>query len=546
MIESPYFQFCSVVEAEHRQKVHDVHTLESTLETRDLRPSQRMMDPTLAVKKFYRTGSLSHDSSHRSFEALDITVHYLIFNIWNSDSLIYIQNIDPFNLAFNFNSLPLPHLFIPQSIIDDFGMRYGFVMNRMNAVRQEIVIHTPELLGTIGNGQQNTYDIFKVINLLVIIIRFYIQVEFIVSKISCHLSHTLLLRLHRNKEKEKNPILSWFDNELHKSSTTSCISTAIHGCRMYLVSMSKHKHSRQTPSSSVSNSLQVPVTQLELHCLTLLDELNSYVILINQSEHIIAAVKQCQSVKIFNATTSTISLINNLTMHSSTTFIDSLKDMANYNEKAEDIFKYSKIVTALVCQIRQGNPAGISTFFKHLVTCCLQSQSQSQHSSHLLQRPPTQHIILSLMAILSSMVPELRIWRLIYANKTANKAEVVSKASMNGRIWVDSQHEIITRLICELLGIPMHSSSAVDSYILKQQSQGQSSVPVEDIANALKFRSLFSLAGQFYASEEGEVTALPSSKEDFISCALKLLHTAALRDWIIDRDITSKYLTCFV
>ena len=107
------YSYCSLQEAEYRQRTEDVHMLEATDATRLLRINERVVDPQRIVKKFIRSGSLDlHKSfTHRSLSQLESTVTYLLMEIWN----VYKDDE---------NLLPVV---------------YAFVQDRMQAVRQDVI-----------------------------------------------------------------------------------------------------------------------------------------------------------------------------------------------------------------------------------------------------------------------------------------------------------------------------------------------------------------------------------------------------------------------
>ena len=97
--------YCSEEEGLDRERMLDVHVLEATDETKALAPSKRLIDPSKAVRKFIRSGgdNLHQKLPPRSIEAL------------HSELSVTALDRRP------------------------DGVHYAFVMDRMNAIRQELV-----------------------------------------------------------------------------------------------------------------------------------------------------------------------------------------------------------------------------------------------------------------------------------------------------------------------------------------------------------------------------------------------------------------------
>ena len=102
--------YCSLQEAEYRQRTEDVHMLEATDTTRHLQITKRVVDKYRIVKKFVRSGSLDLHKSFtpRTLSQLESTVIYLLLEIWD------VNKNDE-------NMLPIV---------------YAFVQDRIQAVRQ--------------------------------------------------------------------------------------------------------------------------------------------------------------------------------------------------------------------------------------------------------------------------------------------------------------------------------------------------------------------------------------------------------------------------
>jgi hypothetical protein len=166
--------FCSEEEGRSRERMLDVHVLEATDETKALAPSRRLIDPLRAVRKFIRSGgdNLHNRLPPRSIEALRSTARYL--------SQLWIQSREASRTSKEGESA---------------GVHYAFIMDRINAIRQELV------------GRQPTMEIMR---LLLHISRLYIYMEMCCQE-SLAVGHEC----------------GWFDPHMHTSSEVSCITAAL-------------------------------------------------------------------------------------------------------------------------------------------------------------------------------------------------------------------------------------------------------------------------------------------------------------------------------
>ncbi len=162
------YAYCSEVEARERQSRYDIDPLEATEATKLERRELREHDPLKIIKKFNRSAAgedmQSKYASSRSNEELYSCALYLQ-DLWNINK----------NNAFN---------------------TYGFIMDRIRAIRQEIVI------------ENITVDSYKVVDILDVIVSFYIQSW-----------EDIIVLGSRNS--------AWFDEVLHQRALSSCLASII-------------------------------------------------------------------------------------------------------------------------------------------------------------------------------------------------------------------------------------------------------------------------------------------------------------------------------
>ena len=175
MAESEW-QMCSEAEGEERERYCDVHVLEATDATREGPAKLRRADPRRCVRKFIRSGGDNLHSLYpaRSFTSLKQTVAYLT-HCW------YLKSTE--------------------SDYHGVAVCYHFVMDRLNAVRQELVSESRKGL--------------EVLQVLLHTVRLYI---YMLSK--CRHLFLILNRTVGTGEQ-------WFDSVMHDNSTTSCITAAL-------------------------------------------------------------------------------------------------------------------------------------------------------------------------------------------------------------------------------------------------------------------------------------------------------------------------------
>ena len=266
------YMYCNKNEAVQRQKDHDIHQLESTNDTSHFDITKRIMLPSRIVKRYLRSSSNDIYKSYepRTSEQLIKTVHYLLSKIW------FIGNNDH------------NHHYV---LTFPLSVRYSFIMDRLQAVRQELVLcETPSDVS---------------IPILCNICQYYI-----------HSMHTCSID-QASSTSSSNSI--WYDSQLHETALNTCI-TRIQGsltntnnnnnnhiilCTMAVYSIlirvtdilknifnSLSSSSSSSSSSSILSSIQIP----DIQCKELYPNTNGsdddYSQLLQMSWKCVAALKQ--------------------------------------------------------------------------------------------------------------------------------------------------------------------------------------------------------------------------------------------------------------
>ena len=227
------YMFCSRGEVLERARICDVHLFEATDESSDRKNpmSCRVMDPCRAVRKFTRSGSSDLHKTYepRSFTQLHATVHYLLGDIW-------WQSTNQSCNRWNRNLLGKSG--------SDLGLAYTFVMDRLQAVRQDII--------SLNIFQSNPFGAIKLLRDIII---FYVNsMHLITSGYGALVASpsptpgdrqpnaTLLYgESYSNghfqtddKGTSASPcisISSWFDLHSHESALSSSLTTNLGFCR---------------------------------------------------------------------------------------------------------------------------------------------------------------------------------------------------------------------------------------------------------------------------------------------------------------------------
>lgn len=231
--------FCSRGEVFERARICDVHLLEATSESADSRLplSLRVIDPSRAVKKFTRSGSSDLHKTYepRSFPQLQATVQYLLRDIWWQSTSQFIdgRNRHPSGKSGS-----------------DVSSAYTFVMDRLQAVRQDII--------SLNMFLSNPTDVIKLLKDIII---FYINSMYLITSdydriVGCPtstqgirkqrkgtpiygssssdvVSQTGMIDNNANNSTSSVPstkLSSWFDLHSHESALSSIITTSLSFC----------------------------------------------------------------------------------------------------------------------------------------------------------------------------------------------------------------------------------------------------------------------------------------------------------------------------
>lgn len=232
--------FCSRGEVLERARICDVHLFEATDGSSDRKNpiSCRVIDPSRAVRKFTRSGSSDLHKTYepRSFAQLQATVHYLLRDIWWQSTK---QSCDRGN----------QHLLGKSG--SDLGLAYTFVMDRLQAVRQDII--------SLNMFVSNPHGVVKLLRDIII---FYVNSMHLITSgygaLVASPSPTAGDRKPREtpmygksyssapfqsvgKNASSAPLISissWFDLHSHESALSSSLTTNLSFCRQLPV---KHR-----------------------------------------------------------------------------------------------------------------------------------------------------------------------------------------------------------------------------------------------------------------------------------------------------------------
>ena len=386
------YGFCSSAEVLERQRVCDVHILEATFETADSKipPSARILDKARAVKKFTRSGS---SDLHKAYEPRNLTqlietAQYLIADIW-------------WNLARNTNCVRLQHTSCNRDS-HNFGSAYSFVMDRLQAIRQDIV-------------SQSTFEKNSVatIELLKLMVHFYVEsMHCITSTANLHHDQQDNVRDTRFQmgQSVRPLISSWFDLHSHENALSSCITAALSLCS------------------------QIPIELQDLHFETS-DELSANLILLSVASQLrdlfyemyVSNVGSCAAEQ---KTAAAISAMKSTLMHKTnfgSNAVNILREFLSLyplssHAKEQQCIKddlhpshlpASTIALNCLTSIRQGNSAGAVRSFLPAAA----SFSERSSRKHLLSLKTK----LMLAAMLHHMLPELRLLRCLQCDLSAPK-----------------------------------------------------------------------------------------------------------------------------
>jgi len=272
------YMYCNKNEAIQRQNDHDIHQLESTNETSHLDITKRIMLPSRIVKRYLRSSSNDMYKSYepRTSKQLIKTVHYLLSKIW------FINNNDH-----NHHHV----LTFPLSV------RYNFIMDRLQAVRQELVLcETPSDIA---------------IPILCNVCQYYIH-----SMHTCSIDQASSSSSSGGSSGSSNSI--WYDSQLHETALNTCITRiqgsltnnnninnnnnhilctmAVYSILIRVTDILKNTFNSLSTSSSSSSSILSSIQIPDLQCKELYPSTNGsdddYSQLLQMSWKCVAALKQ--------------------------------------------------------------------------------------------------------------------------------------------------------------------------------------------------------------------------------------------------------------
>ena len=178
------YLLCSQAEALAREASCDLHSLESTSETRFLAPSRRRHDPNNVVKKHVRNNT----EEPRALERLHLVVAHLVA-LWRGvRAEVHTAELGP-----------RPDAAGMSAVANNLASHYVFIVDRLTAVRQDLVaLNIPPTL--------------PLLRLLETIFDFYVSSLYECCKMAA-------LMQHRHSVANR-----WFDQTLHQGSMYSCAS----------------------------------------------------------------------------------------------------------------------------------------------------------------------------------------------------------------------------------------------------------------------------------------------------------------------------------
>lgn len=347
------WQMCSEEEGRDRELHFDVHVLEATDETKQGPTNSRKIDSRRAVRKFIRSGSDNLQCRYpaRSLASIQYTVTYLI-QCW------YLNSTET-------------------SSESDIAICYHFVMDRVNAVRQEVV--SKQIKGT------------EALNLLNSIVRLYLNM-------GCRCRQLLII--NRSKSVKKD---DWYDSIMHDNAITSCIIGALSNGNEYKLDM----------AGGCASDNEIAYIMEELTC---------YLLLQRTFQHFMKVVEQVVH------SNGTVSLFNGMC------FPDILTSM----KAALEYFPGMNPLFSMICQfigacLRGSNPSkAISIIYS------LEPRTESVMPAKGIPANGSSNALRSLpiMSLLHRFLPGLALWRLLLIECSANRGEVVSLAFLGHTLGI--------------------------------------------------------------------------------------------------------------
>ena len=392
------YRFCSTAEVLERQRVCDIHILEATFETANLKipPSARIFDKARAVKKFTRSGSsdLHKVYEPRNLTQLMATAHYLISDIW-------------WDLARNTNCVRLQHTSCNRDG-HNFGSAYSFVMDRLQAVRQDIV-------------SQSTFEKNSVatIELLKSMVHFYVESMHCITS-TANLHHDLQVNARDARSQmgqSARPLISsWFDLHSHENALSSCITAALSLCSQLPIEL-RDSHFETCDELSANLMLLSVASQLrDLFYEMYVTNVGSYA----TDQKTAAAISTVKSALMHktNFGSNAVNVLRELLS------LEAVSSHAKEQRCIEDDSHLSQLpasTIALNCliSVRQGNSAGAVRSFIYAAAPFIEETGSGGGESRRRQLPLKTKLMLA--AMLHHMLPELRLIRCLLCDLSAPK-----------------------------------------------------------------------------------------------------------------------------
>lgn len=374
---APY-RFCSQWEAKNREKLLDIHFLEATDATFQLSPAHRVMDPCRAVKKYCRTGTENHHlkTQARSIEELKDTVEYLITDIWQKKIILP---------HFSCNNDTV-HSYDGQCDKALFSCCYGFCMDRLAAVRQEIVTYRM-------NDQ-------AVVTLLMRIVWFYSH--------SLYASNTVLDERDINGTSASEYGYSML---LHEQALTTCITTTL------------------DVISACLSALPCEITQYIKECRSVLLQVRFlFNVCVSVRSSFAGSAKDNPSISVvMSDATTAVKHAGNPLLFTNSLFVQG--DVREFSRPSVSYLElFQQTVIKFTACLQQSNPVGaIRTISKSLVAL---REKETTDATTAFAHHVCHTVIFYLNIFAWYILPELRIWSMwiLYHsshNKIANNIPMV-------------------------------------------------------------------------------------------------------------------------
>ena len=393
MIPEDYI-FCSKEEVDERQRTGEIHILEATIETADLRLplSSRLIDRSRAVRKFVRSGSSDLQKRYlsRTPHQLHATTHYLICNIWHCTP-------------------PLR-----RNSGCSVSSTYAFVMDRLLAVRQEIT-----------SLSLSSSDPLFAVSLLKSMVHFYINSMHVLTSLSAEnpyvndadISAAGLTSLG-SKDVRIPSLGSWFDLHLHENALSSCLKSALGLCCHIPPQQQRVFHGNRDELSAYFMLLSA--AQELRKCFH-----DIYFNKGNSSTNMKQTVRLSTMKELFVQRVTLVpnNLIGLRTLHC----LDSVLNLDPQDASHSDIATQSSVKGSLLAHIalkcvrciRQGNSAGAVRAFSPIASSSRRKNDTNAFEGHVHKIHLRQRLMLG--CLLHHLLPELRLLRLMQCDVAVTK-----------------------------------------------------------------------------------------------------------------------------